>query len=569
MSTLRRCFLSLSLAYMIVITLCLPPSTPTAVSSNPARTNRLSTTGLNSPRRITVPLQNTPRSGRREGELLIRFRRSASLAEQNSVAASIGAREFRVLRGKSGIVKVVLGRSQTIESAALALQNQPLVQAAEPNYVIYQDNAGKPKAGPSASTHSQQAGIPNDPRFTEQWALQNLGGNSRLFGSDIQVSSVWSHSTGQRELRIAVIDSGIDFNHPDLKNQQWKNQKENRDGKDQDGNGYIDDVSGWNFVKDNQNVADENGHGTNIAGIVAAEGNNGIGIAGVLWKASLMSLRVLDANGMGDVASAIEALDYATEHGAQVINLSWGSDAKSLFLKDAIRRSAKFGAVVVCSAGNDGRDLAVHPYYPASFDLPNLVSVAASDPFDNPLLVSNFGAQVPTIAAPGAEVLTTKANLTGAAADESGSYEAVSGTSAAAAIVSGIIGLFKSISLDMSPEEIKRGLVGGARTSYGLNGKNRAGGVVSVSGALTAVEPEGAQKTTKENNQSNAKDREPLNSANPVLTPEQKEAERRKASERTKRRRKIAGPDLPDLDLQKNVRAPQRGQALLPDLFFS
>src|SRR5215211_3999397 len=282
MFTLRRCFLSLSLAYMIVITLCLPPSTFPAAASNPARINRRSSVRLNSPRRIRVPVQNTTRSSRRDGELLIRFRRSASLTEQNSVAASIGAREFRVLRGTSRVVRVVLGRSQTIESAALALQNQPLVEAVEPNYVIYQDNVSKPKSAAKLlpSAQFQQPGIPNDPRFTEQWPLRNLGGNARLFGSDIQVTSIWSHNTGQRELRIAVIDSGIDFTHPDLKNQQWKNQKETRDGKDQDRNGYIDDISGWNFVKDNQNVADENGHGTNIAGIVAAEGNNGIGIAG-------------------------------------------------------------------------------------------------------------------------------------------------------------------------------------------------------------------------------------------------------------------------------------------------
>jgi hypothetical protein len=419
-----------------------------------------------------------------------------------------------------------------MESAAVILQNQPQVEMAEPNYLIYQDNTDNPKSArqPVSPARSPETGIPNDPRFSEQWALHNIGGNAR------QVTSVWSRNTGRPDLTVAVIDSGIDFNHPDLKNQHWRNLKESRDGKDQDRNGYVDDVSGWNFVKNNHNVTDENGHGTNIAGIIAAEGNNGIGIAGVLPKASLMSLRVLDANGIGDIAGAIEALDYATDHGAHVINLSWGLDAKSLFLRDAIRRSAKYGAVVVCSAGNDARDLERNPYYPASFAMSNLVSVAASDAVDRSASFSNFGAQVPTIAAPGFEVLTTNANFRGEA-DESDSYELVTGTSAAAAIVSGVVGLFKSASLDLSPEEIKRGLVQGARATSELKGRNSAGGVISVSGVFTAAGPEGAGENAKDNNH---------------------------PSELAKRRRQIAGPELANLDFQKNVRPADEPLARVP-----
>lgn len=495
----------------------------------------------------------------------MRFRRGTSLNEQRNLAIAIGVRELEPLRGKSRVVRMILSPTQTIESVAVALQNHYLIESAEPNYLIYQDNTGTSKSD-ARTTIPQRTSIPNDPRFTEQWALQNLGGSGRLFGADIQVTTVWPHTKGQRDLTIAVIDSGIDFSHPDLKSQEWNNRKEAQDGKDEDNNGFVDDVRGWNFVKDNNNVADESGHGTNIAGIIAAEANNRIGITGVLWKASLMSLRVLDADGVGDTASAIEALDYATEHGAQVINLSWGSDAKSLFLKDAIRRSAKYGAVVVCAAGNNGRDLDVAPYYPASFDLPNLISVAASDGVDHPVNTSNFGNLAPTIAAPGVDILTTKANLTGAlnARRESEDYEVVSGTSAAAALVSGVVGLFKSIFISMKPDDIKRGLIESARTSLSLKGKNLAGGVVSVSQGLETTRPDGAEEDKPSDQNDADRINNPSDSAN-VASPvgEGRKSEQTKSGEKKIRRRKTAGPELPDLDLQKNAHPPRRSIAAI------
>lgn len=566
-ATPGRRVVSLFLAYTFVVILCIPAGRPTASASS-GLTNPRKSSGplLNSPNRIRVYAQNSPRSGRRERELLIKFRRNASLDEQRSILASIGARDFKSLRGKSQVVRVILNQSQTIESAALSLQNQPLVEAAEPNYLIYQDNASSSRASAATSLRRPQISIPNDPRFGEQWTLQNPGGNNRLFGSDIQVTIVWQYTTGKPALRIAVIDSGIDFSHPDLKNQQWKNRKEARDGKDEDTNGFVDDLSGWNFVKDNANAADENGHGTNVAGIIAAEGNNGVGITGILWQASLMSLRVLDANGVGDTASAIEALDYATEHGAQVINLSWGTDAKSLFLKDAIRRSSKYGAVVVCSAGNDGRDLDRVPYYPASFDLPNLISVAASDAVDNPVTTSNFGTQIPTIAAPGLEILTTHANADGDSNQPGEQYELVTGTSAAAAVVSGVVGLIKSSSFDLRPEEIKHALIAGVRRSYGLDRKNQAGGVVSASAGAIAAEPEGARGNKEHQNQSNGGGTGTSgNISVSGLSTGHGDTAKATAAGRSKRRRTVAGPDLPNLDVQKNVHPPRpRGMAVQP-----
>src|SRR5262249_31516521 len=154
---------------------------------------------------------------------------------------------------------------------------------------------------------------------------QNIGQNGGQFGSDIKVSAAWSTTTGSPSTVIAVIDSGVDFTHPDLVNNQWTNSKPSAKG----------DLHGWDFINDNAEIKDEQGHGTAVAGIIAAEGNNSVGITGVMWRASLMSLRVLDNTGTGDVANAVEAIDYAVAHGAHVINLSWGTNGESMVLKDA------------------------------------------------------------------------------------------------------------------------------------------------------------------------------------------------------------------------------------------
>lgn len=192
---------------------------------------------------------------------------------------------------------------------------------------------------------------PNDPLFSEQWALDNTGQNGAPFGSDISIKSAWETTIGSSSTIIAVIDSGIDFSHPELANAEWTNRAVS-DGSD---------LHGWDYIADSGEIRDKQGHGTAVAGIIAAEGNNSVGISGVMWQASLMSLRVLDNTGTGDVANAFEAIDYATSHGAQVINLSSGTAGASLALKDAIERAGRKGVVVVCSAGNV-RDLLLSDY---------------------------------------------------------------------------------------------------------------------------------------------------------------------------------------------------------------
>jgi len=262
-------------------------------------------------------------TGQRSGELLVRFRAGTGQQSKDNVLASHGLRAKKQLRGESGVQKLEILEGQSPETVAQLLRLQPEVEFAEPNFIIKKDQL-----------------LTTDPQFAEQWGLRNTGQNGGQFGSDINVTSAWQTTTGSQSTVIAVIDSGIDFTHPDLHDNEWTNPSP----------GAESDLNGWDYVTDGNLIIDEQGHGTAVAGIIAAHGNNAIGITGVMWRASLMSLRVLDNTGSGDVANAVEAIDYAVAHRAQVINLSWGTTGNSLILKDAIERAIRRGVVVVCSA---------------------------------------------------------------------------------------------------------------------------------------------------------------------------------------------------------------------------
>ncbi len=268
-----------------------------------------------------------------------------------------------------------------------------------------------------------------------------------------------------------MIDSGIDFTHPELANNQWNNL-----------NPINGDPHGWDFVTDSGVIRDEQGHGTAVAGIIAAQGNNATGMTGVMWRASLMSLRVLDNTGTGDIANAVEAIDYAAMHRAQDINLSWGTSGMSLSLKDAIERAIRRGVVVVCSAGNSSQDVESVPYYPASFGSRDLIAVAASDNFDQLTSWSNWGRTKVSIAAPGANILTTQMG---------GGYSSVSGTSAAAPLVSGVAGLLKGAKPWLNPHGVLKAITDGARKVVSLSGKVASGGVLDAAQAFDSARPYG------------------------------------------------------------------------------
>ena len=322
------------------------------------------------------------------GELLVKFR-----AEVRKEAAADFQRWFGISTRKTfainGYQLVKLPEGADIEEALELYLEDPDVEHAEPNYLVYAD-----------------ATAPDDAEFTELWGLnntgQNVNGTNGTSDADIDAPEAWDVTTGSGDVVVAVIDSGVDVNHPDLQPNIWTNAGETPDnGLDDDGNGYVDDVNGWDFYVNDKDPRDAHGHGTHVAGTIAAVGNNGKGIAGVSWSAKIMALRFLDAWGNGTTANAIAAIEYANNMGADIINNSWGGGAYVRALKDAIDAS---DAVVVCAAGNSGRNNDGIPHYPSSYTSTNIIAVAASNQDDQLAWFSNRGAVSVDVAAPGTNI---------------------------------------------------------------------------------------------------------------------------------------------------------------------
>ena len=315
---------------------------------------------------------------------------------------------------------------------------------------------------------------PNDQLFILQDALNNTGQTGGTPDADIDAPEAWDITTGNSDVVVAVIDTGIDYDHPDLAANIWINPGEiPGNGMDDDSNGYVDDVHGWNFVKNNKNPDDDHGHGTHVAGIIGAVGNNSIGVAGVAWNVKLMPLKVLDRRGRGFTSDVIEAINYAA-HRADVINLSLGSNNFSQGMKDAI---ANASALVVAAAGNDGNNNDETPSYPASYDLDNIIAVAATNHKDKLTGFSNYGATSVDLAAPGNLIASTY---------RGGRYAYMSGTSMATPHVSGgaalVMAAFPELNVDQ--DQVKDQILGGVDPIPSLQGITVTGGRLNAFNSL-------------------------------------------------------------------------------------
>jgi subtilisin family serine protease len=361
---------------------------------------------------------------------LVRFKPGTSEATRASVAASVGAEIARTYRIIPDLVLLRLPAGSDLTAILVSLNQNASVLYAEPDYQRVAD------------------GVPNDPNFSSQWNLRNVGQNGGTAGADIQAVAAWDRQTGDPNV-VAVIDTGINSVNPDLVHNLWLNQAEvPGNGVDDDGNGYVDDVNGYDFISDVGNPTDSwNGHGIAVASVIGAQGNNAVGIAGVCWQTRLMALKALDSNGIGYDSNLIQAFEYALMQDARIINASWGGEAYSQSLKDAIDAANGAGAVVVAAAGNTGANLETTPHYPASYGSKNIVSVLGTNNLDQKASASSYGAVSVDLGAPGQDIPTVLGTR--------------SGSSYAAAHVSGVCALLLSSNPLARVQDLKKALLDG------------------------------------------------------------------------------------------------------------
>lgn len=315
---------------------------------------------------------------------------------------------------------------------------------------------------------------PDDPRYGELWALEKIG-----------APAAWNTTKGAPSIVVGIVDTGVDFSHPDLNFNAWRNPGEVPGNfLDDDGNGYVDDVHGIDAVENDGDPHDDDGHGTHVAGTIGATGDNGIGVTGVNWNVSLMGLRIGRADGFGETADIMAAFEYAVAMKSRGVNLrvlnnSWGSDFPSQAIREAFHLASTAGILLVCAAGNSSLDSDYSPGFPATFDAPGTISVAASDEDDQPATFTNFGRESVHLAAPGVSILST---LKGGRF-----YASFQGTSMASPHVAGAAALLLAQRNDLTPGQIKAVLLDTVDRLPAWEGKVISGGRLNLARAMERV----------------------------------------------------------------------------------
>ncbi|MBF0337126.1 MAG: S8 family serine peptidase [Nitrospirae bacterium] len=450
------------IAMLLAVASCGDQGKKDAANSNTAantatttvKTHETETASLTKGRFTPKDLSDVNTNAYKEGQLLIKFKDDITSTRSLTVHRALGAKVVKSYTLVKNLELVTLPASLNVKEAVKQYMQHADVQYAEPNY------------------YAQGLDVmPNDPYFAVQWALYNNGQKNGTPGADIKAYKAWDVTKGDKNVIVAVLDTGVDYNHPDLGGNIWNNIKESLDGLDNDNNGYVDDIRGWDFVgndsvdpKEGNNPMDVHGHGTHVSGTTGAIGNNSTGVAGVSWDVTIMPVKILNSDLKTTMDALISGIQYATRNGARIINASLGWKNTSQAIYNAIANARDAGVLLVASAGNGGssddiycngslqNDNDLSPCYPASYNLENIISVAASDQNDMLASFSNYGVISVDVSAPGVDICST---ITGY---NSGTiYSCIySGTSMSAPHVSGLAALLWAYYPHFSFAQIKQ-----------------------------------------------------------------------------------------------------------------
>jgi subtilisin family serine protease len=450
--------------YFIFLVLFAATASFAADSDVPDGVTSVTETGQIIRRTLTPNGEVTERLPYAEHDILVRFKPTASLSTRLAAHRRLGATRIKSFRHVSNLELLRVPQGLSVPQAIHAYQQHPDVLYAEPNYLV------------------EKLGVPNDMFFSSQWNLRNTGQNGGTPGADINAVDAWDITTGSSDVVIAVIDTGVDYNHVDLAANMWRNESDcNSDGVDQDGNGYIDDCYGIDTFNHDSDPVDDNDHGTHVAGIIGAAGNNGMGVVGVNWNVKIMPCKFIGGDGFGDTAGAIACLEYVKtmkERGVNIVasNNSWGAYGFSQGLFDAISAQLDAGILFIAAAGNALYNSDILPFYPASYYLPNVISVAATSPSDQLTNFSNYGMATVHLGAPGQDILSTTRNNT---------LSSFSGTSMAAPHVTGLAALLKAQNPARDWKAIRNLILAGGETTASMAALTISGKRADARNALT------------------------------------------------------------------------------------
>jgi subtilisin family serine protease len=391
--------------------------------------------------------------------LLVKFRTMASEETRAAIRAQVGGIWLDKVTSVPGLEVISTQIEPSV--AAKSLVGLPWVEYAEVDYVV------------------RASVIPNDPGFSQLWGMHNTGQSGGTVDADIDAPEAWDKFTGSNGVRIAVIDTGVQYDHPDLAANVWTNPGEiPANGVDDEGNGYVDDVHGYDFINNDGDPRDDNNHGTHCSGTIGGVGNNAQGVAGVNWHVSIVGLKFLGAGGSGSTSGAIGAVNYCIANGIKISSNSWGGGGFSQALFDAINAAGNMGHIFVAAAGNNNSNNDTTAFYPASYSNDNIISVAAIDRLDAKSSFSNYGATTVDLGAPGSSIYST---VTGS------SYATFSGTSMACPHVSGAVALLWGYKPTWTRQQVKSNILATVRPTSAMSGRTLTGGVLNVNNSLNAA----------------------------------------------------------------------------------